>query len=141
MPSASSRQTAVRPSTNAAYDRLVDRTRRSAPLASSITRSLVEHSPSTVIALNVSLTASRSARCSSGCGTAASVVTNASIVAIIGSIMPEPLAIPPIATSRPSMHHARRRFLRERIGRHDGARGSRALIGAERRERRAAARS
>jgi len=64
---------------------------------------LVEHSPSTVMALNVSSTASRRARCSRGSGTAASVVTNPSIVAIIGSIMPEPLAIPPMRTSRPPM--------------------------------------
>ena len=74
-----------------------------APLASSITQSLVEHSPSTVMALNVSSTTSRSARSSSGLGTAASVVTKPSIVAIIGSIMPEPLAMPPMATSRPPM--------------------------------------
>ena len=53
------------------------------------------------MALNVSSTASRSARSSSGCGTAASVVTNPSIVAIIGSIIPEPFAMPPIVTSRP----------------------------------------
>ena len=53
------------------------------------------------MALNVSSTACRSARSSSGCGTAASVVTNPSIVAIIGSIIPEPLAMPPIVMSRP----------------------------------------
>jgi hypothetical protein len=57
---------------------------------------LVEHSPSTVMALKVVLTAARSARCSSGAGTEASVVTNPSMVAIIGSIMPEPLAMPPM---------------------------------------------
>ncbi len=53
------------------------------------------------MALNVSLTTSRSARSSSGCGTAASVVTKPSIVAIMGSIMPEPFAIPPMTASRP----------------------------------------
>ena len=37
----------------------------------------------------------------SGCATAASVVTNPSIVAIIGSIMPEPLAMPPMPIVRP----------------------------------------
>ena len=47
------------------------------------------------MALNVSSTAAASARCSSAGATAASVVTNPSIVAIIGSIMPEPLAMPP----------------------------------------------
>ena len=55
------------------------------------------------MALNVSFTASRSARSSSGRGTAASVVTNPSIVAIIGSIMPEPLAIPPTKMSCPAI--------------------------------------
>ena len=55
------------------------------------------------MALNVSWTASRSARSSSGCGTDASVVTNPSIVAIIGSIMPAPFAMPPIEASRPPM--------------------------------------
>ena len=71
------------------------------PFASSITQSFVEHSPSTVIALNVSLTVSRSARSRSAGGTAASVVTKASIVAMFGSIMPDPFAIPPMAISRP----------------------------------------
>ena len=57
--------------------------------------SLVEHSPSTVIALNVRPVTSRSARSSSAGGTAASVVMNDSIVASIGSIMPAPFAMPP----------------------------------------------
>ena len=64
---------------------------------------MVEHSPSTVIALNVSPAASRSARSSSPFGTAASVVTKPSIVASMGSIIPDPFAMPPIVTSRPSM--------------------------------------
>ena len=57
--------------------------------------SLVEHSPSTVIALNVRPATSRSALSSSAGSTFASVVMNASIVASIGSIMPAPLAMPP----------------------------------------------
>ena len=65
------------------------------PLARASTQSLVEHSPSTVIALNVSFTTELSARCRIDGSTAASVVRNASIVAINGSIIPEPLAIPP----------------------------------------------
>jgi hypothetical protein len=56
---------------------------------------LVEHSPSTVIALNVTSVTAASARCSSAGSTAASVVTTASIVAISGSIMPDPFAMPP----------------------------------------------
>ena len=55
------------------------------------------------MALNVSSTTSFSARWRSGAGTAASVVTNPSIVAIIGPIMPEPLAMPPIRTGVPPM--------------------------------------
>ena len=66
-----------------------------APLASANTVSLVEHSPSTVMALKVVSQASISARCSSAGGTAASVVTKPSIVASIGSIIPEPLHMPP----------------------------------------------
>ena len=66
--SASSRHTASSPPTSA----VVARARRSstplAPLASATTVSLVEHSPSTVMALNVSSTTSRSARCSSAGG-------------------------------------------------------------------------
>ena len=100
IPSASSRHTEVSPSRNAPYD-ASSTTAPDVPFASSMTQSFVEHSPSTVIALNVSLTASRSARSSSPFGTAASVVTKPSIVAIIGSIIPEPFAIPPIAASRP----------------------------------------
>jgi hypothetical protein len=53
------------------------------------------------MALKVSSTACRRARSSSGCGTAASVVTNPSIVAIIGSIIPEPFAMPPIVMAPP----------------------------------------
>ena len=58
--------------------------------------SLVEHSPSTVMALNVSRADSVSTRCSRAGATCASVVRNPSIVAMFGSIMPEPLAMPPI---------------------------------------------
>ena len=73
-----------------------------APDASRNTQSLVEHSPSTVIALNVSSATLRSARCSTAGATCASVVRNPSIVAMRGSIMPEPLAMPPTANVRPS---------------------------------------
>ena len=102
MPIASGRQTARSASANVPYDASSIVTPL-APLARTITQSFVEHSPSTVMALNVSSTTSRSARSSNGNGTAASVVTKPSIVAIIGSIMPEPLAMPPILTVRPPM--------------------------------------
>ena len=61
----------------------------------------MEQSPSTVIALKLSSTASFSARARSAGGTSASVVTNPSIVASIGSIIPEPLHMPPMETGRP----------------------------------------
>ena len=54
-----------------------------------------------MIALNVSSHASTSARRSVALSMAASVVTTASIVARFGSIMPEPLAIPPTANDAP----------------------------------------
>jgi hypothetical protein len=66
-----------------------------APLASRNTVSFVEVSPSIVIALNVTSTASTSARCSTGGDTTASVVMKPSIVAMLGAIMPAPLAMPP----------------------------------------------
>jgi hypothetical protein len=50
---------------------------------------------STVMALNVSRADARSARSSSAGVTRASVVRKPSIVAMLGSIMPEPLAVPP----------------------------------------------
>jgi hypothetical protein len=55
----------------------------------------VEHSPSTVIALNVSRAEACSACRSTAGGTFASVVRKPSIVAMFGSIIPEPFAIPP----------------------------------------------
>ena len=66
-----------------------------APLASANTQSFVEHSPSTEIALNVTSVTAVRARCNSDGATPASVVTTASIVAIKGSIIPEPFAMPP----------------------------------------------
>jgi hypothetical protein len=51
--------------------------------------------------LNDSSTARRSAPCKTGCAIAASVERYASIVAMFGWIMPEPLAIPPIVIMAP----------------------------------------
>ena len=91
-----------------------------APLASANTQSLVEHSPSTVMALNVSSTAaSKRALQTVRARHRASVVRNPSIVAIIGSIMPEPLAMPPTRNVPFGADDLDRRLLRERIGRHD----------------------
>src|SRR5689334_3741401 len=65
------------------------------PDAIANSESFVEHSPSTVIALKVSRADSTSARCSIAGGTCASVVMNPSIVAMFGSIIPDPFAIAP----------------------------------------------
>ena len=77
------------------------------PLASAITVSFVDMSPSTVIVLKVSSVAAESAACSVTGAMAASVVTKQSIVAICGWIIPEPLAmatrrtvLPPSSSSR-----------------------------------------
>ncbi len=60
--------------------------------------SLVDWSPSTVMALNVRALASASSDCSTLAGREASVKTKASIVAMSGAIMPEPLAMPLMTT-------------------------------------------
>jgi hypothetical protein len=66
-----------------------------APLAIANTVSLVEHSPSTVMALKVSRTMAVRALFSNAGSTCASHVRNPSIVAIMGSIMPDPFVMPP----------------------------------------------
>ncbi len=63
--------------------------------------SLVEVQPSTVIWLKLRLTASCSARFSVLGSTAASVVSTASMVAMLGASMAAPLAIPPTEKPRP----------------------------------------
>ncbi len=65
------------------------------PEASANSESLVEHSPSTVMALNVSRAESCRALLSNAGVTCASVLRNPSIVAMFGSIIPAPLAMPP----------------------------------------------
>ena len=57
--------------------------------------SFVEHSPSTVIALKVSRVTAVSAFLNTAGSTCASHVRNPSIVAMSGSIMPEPFVMPP----------------------------------------------
>ena len=111
--------TARRPASNAGSSSRVMST-PDVPDAISITQSFVEHSPSTVIALNVSSATRRSARCSTSGATRASVVRKPSIVAMRGSIMPEPFAMPPTLNEPAAAYEHGLRF-RERIGRHDGA--------------------
>ena len=70
-------------------------------MASTNTQSLVLVQPSTEIALNESADACRSMRRRVACGTSASMVTCASVVAMSGRIMPAPLAMPPMRTRPP----------------------------------------
>src|SRR5690606_40944669 len=62
------------------------------PLAKTNTESFVDVSPSTVIQLNVKSVICDNAYCNTSDSIFASVVINASIVAIFGSIIPEPFA-------------------------------------------------
>mmetsp|Transcript_34535 Transcript_34535/g.58013 ORF Transcript_34535/g.58013 Transcript_34535/m.58013 type:complete len:313 (+) Transcript_34535:603-1541(+) len=72
-----------------------------APLAMPITQSLVDVSPSTVIWLKLLMDAVRTISRQSLASTATSQVTTPSMVAMLGWIMPDPLAHPPIVISTP----------------------------------------
>src|SRR6266853_1965278 len=72
------------------------------PLASRATVSLVDWSPSTVMRLNERSTERRSTRGSESRATIASVARKQNIVAMCGSSMPTPLAMPPMVTGRPA---------------------------------------
>ena len=65
--------------------------------------SFVDVSPSTVIILKVSFTTSLTASCKRALLIARSVVIKASIVHILGWIIPDPLLIPPSVTVLPSI--------------------------------------
>ena len=71
------------------------------PFAITATISLVEVSPSTLTILKVFFTSVESARPSISGLMAQSVVMNTSMVAILGWIIPEPLAIPPMRHTLP----------------------------------------
>ena len=73
-----------------------------APVAASTQASLVEVSPSTVMRLNDTATASCSRRRASTGSSGASVATKASMVAMSGRIIPAPLAMPVRVTGTPS---------------------------------------
>ncbi|MOA46065.1 hypothetical protein D3C78_1685300 [compost metagenome] len=77
-----------------------------APVANSRAVSLVEVSPSTVTELKVVRTCRFSRAFSTGGAMLASVTMKASMVAMSGAIMPEPLAIPAILTLTPSISHS-----------------------------------
>ena len=86
------------------------------------TVSLVEVSPSMVMALKVSSTAG-SSEARSACGSmAASVKRKASMVAMSGAIMPAPLAMPLMVTETPVDLGLARGELGIGVGGHDGAR-------------------
>src|SRR5277367_1356426 len=76
-----------------------------APLASSVTVSLVDVSPSTVMELNVRETTARNARDSSVGKIAASVARKPSMVAMLGWIIPAPLVQPRMRTCLPPKRH------------------------------------
>ena len=69
-----------------------------APLQRPITVSLVDSCPSTVMRLNETLTAPCSSLVQSSTATSASQVTKHSMVAMLGLIMPQPLAAKPRRT-------------------------------------------
>src|SRR5690606_26696178 len=81
------------------------------PLAMTATISLVEVSPSTVIMLKDLSTQYLSVSCSRFSSMAKSVTTQASMVAILGWIIPEPLATPPRFTVSPSATKSTNRSL------------------------------
>ena len=66
------------------------------PLARMVTMSLVEVSPSMEIMLNVSAMSCDSAVCNMAGEISTSVVRKTSMVAILGWIIPEPFAMPPM---------------------------------------------
>src|SRR5690606_36471297 len=72
------------------------------PEAISMQASLVEVSPSMVILLNEQSAANLTILSSTDCDTAASVATNANMVAMLGLIIPAPLATPLTLTVFPS---------------------------------------
>jgi len=95
---------------------------RAAPLASRSAVSLVDPSPSTERRLKLWSAASRSATARRNAGESSGVgQQEASIVAMSGSIMPTPFAIPAIVTARRRFHTTVEGVLRDRVGRHDRA--------------------
>src|SRR5690606_39221291 len=72
------------------------------PVATNTQASLVDVSPSMVMALKLLSVVSRSNCCNNDASTMASVATNPNMVAILGLIMPAPLEIPVIVTVFPS---------------------------------------
>ena len=104
---ASSRQTVSSASANASRSGPVAiGAPPAAPLARTMTASLVEVSPSIVTWLKVRSTAGRRSSASACDAIGASVVRKASMVAICGWIMPAPFAMPPMRISRPSSSRA-----------------------------------
>src|SRR5688572_5924573 len=77
------------------------------PVATSRSVSLVEVSPSTEMALNERLATRRARYCSESSAMQASVAITPSMVAMLGSIMPAPLAIPVTVIVRPSITTSR----------------------------------
>ena len=101
------------------------------PLASRKQESLVLVSPSTVIMLKQRSTARFSALRAKAGSSVASVPMKASMVAMLGWIMPTPLVIAPMRTSRPPISSATAHSFGRRVGGHDRLRGGVAAVGAD----------
>ena len=132
MPIASGSQAAVQRCRRAAASRSRSASTPVAPFASAKTQSLVEHSPSTVMALKVSSTdrlerALQQRRLDRRVGRHERRASSPS--AARSSRSPWPCRRR--GTLRPSRVDFDRRLLRERIGRHDRARGAGAAVGRQ----------
>ncbi len=92
------------------------------PVANSSTVSLVEVSLSTVVRLKLRFHPRASIACSAAAGTAASVNTKHSMVAMSGAIMPLPLAMPVIRTGVAADLDGAGGRLRKGVRGHDAAR-------------------
>ena len=98
-----------------------------APLASTVTVSLVDMQPSESSRSKLTRVAARRASSSSAAGTTASVVMTTSMVASCGASMPAPLAIPPMLQPAPSTMH----LLAHRVGGHDRLGGVLPAVGGQ----------
>ena len=107
-----------------------------APLAMTVTVSLVDMQPSESSRSKVTRVAARSAVSRSAAGTTASVVMTTSMVASWGASMPAPLAMPPIDQPPPSTTAC----LLHRVGGHDRLGRVRSPVVAKRGVRRVDAR-
>src|SRR5690349_15627721 len=130
MACASSVATAVTPSASAAYSALLVSPTSgmcAVPVAINMKESLVEVSPSTVMQLNDRFAACAASARAMGNASLASVATKPSIVAMLGWIMPAPLAIPDGDLCGPDRDATGSR-LGHSVGGHDRLRGGEPVV-------------